>query len=460
MEPFVVSDVGQWSAFFDKLLEVHSKLRGSALNKEFATQTWGLRLVNTATTIGKSGKGFPYFQAVDTGRAPLTTRFRRAGFLAFAGKSNERVFRINIRGTIGENISGKARAIMSTNFDAQLRDTLNKWFATQSEGQTLRLARVRPQQVARKNAASKLKARPEQIAEGTGHVTKAGLGSGKANREDDRENRSSGGRKLTATELAQERESKRLQAEADKWLIAANVDIDYSGNLESETEVTEEIEEATERRSGRFTGHRERAYNKVIKRLANASRSIISEEEIKRQAIVAGNKAAVAEAQRVAFLRSRIAAAQAFSRIDPRIGKEGLISPPIPYSRYVGKRALSPGDDLDTAIQKFLADNARKFEEVKKNPAIKALIKLPNWWMISSIFTGVTGDQVENIWKPLTPSRVDSRNFKLIYANGELESLPPDTGGLLRNSYKLVTNPGLEKLIRQAKIDPGRFSGE
>jgi hypothetical protein len=79
---------------------------------------------------------------------------------------------------------------------------------------------------------------------------------------------------------------------------------------------------------------------------------------------------------------------------------------------------------------------------------IQKLIKIPNWYAISAIFTKATGDQIESVWKPNTPSRKDEEKYKLAYVKGgELTMLDPSTGGGLRNGYRLIHSVSMGKLI-------------
>src|SRR5947208_742565 len=113
MVPYVVSNVGEWSAFFDKLVELHKKTRGSAYRDTSAN--WGAKLVNTATTTSKNGQQFNYYDVVDRGRAPID---RGPGkYVVLAGSDGLGRIRKRVSGTIGYEITTKSLAVIIPNFN-------------------------------------------------------------------------------------------------------------------------------------------------------------------------------------------------------------------------------------------------------------------------------------------------------------------------------------------------------
>ncbi len=93
--------------------------------------------------------------------------------------------------------------------------------------------------------------------------------------------------------------------------------------------------------------------------------------------------------------------------------------------------------DVDKILAEVTTD-PKILAQVKSNPGIRRLIKLPQWPASQAIFAGLVADQVEK-FKAVTPSRAETGSFKLVYVGGGTEILDPKTGGSLRQGYRLTT---------------------
>jgi len=116
-----MSDIQEWADFFQRYSVEHPKLKGSALGSPL---NLNFRLINTAFSVGKSGKKFEYFEAVDTGRRAIDAE---ENILAFAGTGGEFVFRESVKGTTGANITAKAGGRYNATHLAELGALLSAW---------------------------------------------------------------------------------------------------------------------------------------------------------------------------------------------------------------------------------------------------------------------------------------------------------------------------------------------
>lgn len=392
MIPFVVSDVNQWSSFFDALLAEHKRRPDSAFTKKIVT--WPIYLINTATTRGKDGEAFNYYQVVDTGRAAVGASFGQKGsFIVFAGNlaggfaetpgsaPGGKVYTKRAQGTPGYAITATSVAAVHANFTRDLITTFNKWVETAEEAAIL--------------------------ASGLGSAKAAGFKPLRLRTTRRKASGGSAGVKLSPIKEKASGKEKSLLDEADAFLAAAGLN-EFGEATEVElVDETNAIEALTSRQSTSIERAGQRAFNrtyKVIYRSAlKESENEFNAREMLLTAEAAAARARATELQRLLQLQS-------------------------------------------ASLSKFALSPIKVTPET--HPAIKQLAKLPNWVAVGAIFVKLAGEQVENIFKPNTPSRQETRNFKLIYGSGgNLTSLTPASGGSLRNGYKLIGGLDLLKTL-------------
>lgn len=408
MQVTVVSDISAWSAFFDSLLKTHAKLRGSAFNKTYKTQTWGLKLINTAVTLNKHGQAFPYFDAVDKGRSAISTRFFGKGikgstgarFLFFAGNPGV-VTTQSVRAAPGAQITVKALAQTYGKFDAELVATFNRWLLKAQESAI-------EGGVIKRGASGVLR---------VGRTSRAGAG-------------------VLRQRISESARDLADMDAADRFLIEQGVSLGDEGEI-IETPIVDDVGEGnfSSRRLSRVDARGTRAYTRVMKGLLNQSKLTFDEKRlIGDAALVAGQ---AAERDRIS---SVIAAAQARSAFRFRISGFSLSE--------AGQQQVSNAAEIDQFRLRRVLTKEEFRKAVLTNPAIQKLVKIPNWMALAAIFAKTTGDQIEGVWKPLTPSRKKLGRSKLGYSEGgQLSMFGPETGGSLKQGYRLVTNNQLQKLI-------------
>lgn len=468
MNAFVVSDVGEWSAFFDKLLELHHKRKNSALTQK--TVHWPIRLVNVATTKLKGGQEFPYYAVVDKGRAAIgggdlrkgEGAKTRKGFIAFAAREggesgDDRVFSKRVHGTQGAEITAKSEAQTQIAFTRQLGITFNNWLDTANEA-----AWEGEGKAPKKGFKTTVKRTTRRF--GAKAVRKA------KKIVDDSEDK-----KKHEGESAKDRTQRLLEEEANRFLAEAGLDVETGLEKENEVELVEEDFEfiPTAGRETRITAAGEKAYSKFVKAAGQQSRSEFDEQEFLREA---NNARVAARAKERAYINGLVSALQS----DRALGSIGTTAATVKREiargvarehlairgvagtlgfRVTGVQRISGGGEIGAGLSGI---NPAKIVRIPllppqgeqrkapaaapaDNPAIRKFIKIPNWVAMAGIFARITGDQIETIWKPNTPVRSD---FKLAYiGGGKKVILGSHTGGHLRNGYKLVTTTELLKHV-------------
>lgn len=407
MQVTIVSDINQWSAFFDSLLKTHAKLRGSAFNRSYKTQTWGLKLINTAVTLNRHGQAFPYFDAVDKGRSAISTRFFGKGikgstgarFLFFAGNPGV-VTTQQVRAAQGAQITTKALAQTYGKFDAELTATFDRWL-------------LKAQESAIEGGVLK---------RGASGVLRVGRGS------------RAGAGILRQRISESERDLADMDA-ADRFFAEQGVSLGAEGEIIETPIVSVGEENFSGRRISRVLEKGTQAYTAVMKRLLTQSKLTFDEKKLIGDAALAAGQAA--ERDRIS---SVIASAQARSAFRFRIGGFGLSE--------AGQQQIAAASRADQFRLRRVLTKEEFRKAVLTNPAIQKLVKIPNWYALAAIFAKTTGDQIEGVWKPLTPSRKLLGRSKIGYSEGgQLSLFGPETGGSLKQGYKLVTNNQLQKLI-------------
>lgn len=433
MNPFVVSDVTQWSAFFDELLKAHGKLRGSMLGKEEKTKNWNMQLINTATTTTRKGREFAYFDAVDTGRSAINTRFNAIGgkghFLIFAGLEGI-TFKQRVSGTIGYNITAKSQARTVTTIDTALRATFQAWLDTANE-KSIKTTGVKTRKIllgkARVGQAPRDKNKGTEAAEA---IDKTGDRVRRGDEQSDqiKDLTRGGGFQF-------EKEGKQTFQKLDEaalFLESAGLEIDAEGNL-----VTIDTEEGNAdiniARKKRIKKTRA-TYDKIVDQLLDKSDRTFDEDQILYQAINAANRAGAKEGQRVALLRSAAISRASFRFRIPGIRGE---------AQELAENSLGKGNKEVKGLAKLLRGELLA-QEILTNPALRKFVKINNWYALAGIFGHVVGDQIETSWKPNTPVR---QTGKIIYVSaGQLQTIG-GPGGDLRNGYKLIASPSYSKII-------------
>lgn len=371
MNPVLVSDINEWSAFFSKLVQLHADKVYSALGP-IKTVNFELQLLNTATTRLKDGSEFNYFEAVDKGRAAINKKFSK-GFLVFSeADASALVFRQRVQGTKGAEITNKALARIHSEFDAELTTVFNEWIKTGDESTISGTPKI-----------NSLRLKTTTARKGTFRL------------QDTAES------KPSLSILKRTSEESKSSADADAFLAAHGFETDAEGITQIH-EVEASVGELTSKRLQRIEGAGAEAYDKVFRKLIVKARTEFDKQEIIRKASAAAKAASGAEAQR-----------------------QGLIA-----SERLAKSSFKPIE-----------------QAALENEGIQKLIKIPNWLVTSAIWSKTVGDQVENIWKPLTPVR--STGKLTYFSTGGSAVLLPGTGGLLRASYTLLSNEQLVTLLRR-----------
>lgn len=504
MIAFVVSDVGEWTAYFDTLIQLHKQRVDSPFWR--STVHWPIRLVNTATTQLKNGQMFPYYQVVDQGRGAIgggslgeshgigntasTTNKggagARKGFIVFASREGAEsgspvTFSKRVRGTTGHQITAKSELQTAATFTIEVSRVFNKWLNTKNEEAWA--GEGRPPHKGFKTTVRRASRRVGVSGEGT--IRTSGPKKAKASAPGDL-NRRPG--------ESDDDFSTRLEKAADALLAA----LDTSDEPEPDIETPLELEEALEIVStpARATlvnraGNKDKAYNAFVKKAKDKSISEFDQAEFLRKAEAAKLRARAVEQARIDTYVSKLQSDRALSNIGlteaaykrdlaREVARAHIIANAQAgrfTSRTVRARGFSSDSTADTSggMSGF---NPGRLERVQVDPpkgdqrgtsrfmmlhqgkggvqneAIKAFIKLPNWVALAGIFVKVTGDQIEKIWKPNTPVRGD---YKLSYfQGGKKVIMGRSSGGNLRNGYHLVTTKELMGHLNTANFIRGK----
>lgn len=430
MDLVVVSNVGEWSAFFSTLLELHQQRRGSAFNKK--NVVWPINLVNTAVSRDKNGRLFPYYEVADKGRAAIGgLRGSSPQRIAFADRIPELTKRKlvhtnRVRGTTGFSITARSLAQIQPRFTPEVAKIFDKWLNTANEKALL------AEGVVGKASKKGFRVKVARLRNRKAVLPGLRLGKEKKAKADFGGFQDESGKTLTPEQL--EALADKLLADLEDKQEDEEVDVVVADNAEA---VLASLRQRQIRRAGdRAAKKKENSYKKFVAKLATKSRREFDDKEFLRKAEAARAKAGFKEAQRIALLVSNLQSQRALAPIGVAAGAQARLD----------ARAKAR-DRLALRGEAALGKRHKQPDVVSAdNLAIKQFIKIPNWVGLAAIFARVTGEQIETVWKPNTPVRA---TFKLGYLEGGKQvRLNRTSGGKLRNAYTLITNKALADLAK------------